>query len=219
MNPIDAADGHALRAELLAVMALLEQRGFNQGSTGNVSCRVGEGILISPTGGNSTNTTSDGLVLLSPDGSVKAGGAPSSEWHMHLAIYAARPRVGAVVHTHADACVALSCLRRPIPAFHYMVAGFGGNDIPCADYATFGTAALADAAVRALAGRKACLLANHGMLAVAQSLRAAFDLAVKLETLARQYLLACQAGTPVTIPDDEMERVRARYATYGQPPG
>lgn len=204
------------RAGMLAIVALLEQHGFNRGTTGNVSCRVGGDILVTPTGGNSANLTPDRLVLLSPAGKVRGGGVPSSEWHMHLAILAAFPHVNAVIHTHADACVALSCLRRPVPAFHYMVAGFGGNDVPCADYATFGSEALAASAVRALAGRKACLLANHGMIAVAGTLRGAFDLTAKLETLARQYLLARQAGEPVIIPDDEMERVHARYAAgYG----
>jgi len=209
---LEAADEAALRASMLDVVARLEQKGFNQGTTGNVSCRVDGGMLITPTGGNAANLTHDRIVRLRSDGSVVGGGAPSSEWHMHAAVLAAFPHVNAVVHTHADACVALSCLRKPIPAFHYMVASFGGNTIPCADYATFGTTALAESAVRALAGHKACLLANHGMLAAGESLKAVFALTAKLETLARQYLLACQAGRPVIIDDEEMLRVHARYA-------
>jgi L-fuculose-phosphate aldolase len=149
------------------------------------------------------------------DGTIVGEGVPSSEWHMHLAILNAHPAVNAVVHTHADCCVALSCLGKPIPAFHYMVASFGGSDVPCASYATFGTKKLADSAVAALANRKACLLANHGMIAAAENLQVALDLTVKLETLARQYILACQGGEPVILSDDEMARVVERYSGYG----
>lgn len=204
------------RQSLLNIVETLEKKGFNHGSSGNVSCRLGEDILITPSGGNSGNTTPDRLVRLKHDGTVLGGGLLSSEWHMHLAILKAYPHVNAVVHTHADCCVALACLAKPIPAFHYMVAGFGGNDVPCVPYATFGTRALAEGAVAALRKRKACLLANHGMIAAGASLQAAFDLTVKLETLARQYLLACQAGAPTILPDDEMARVLERYASYGR---
>ncbi|SKA36126.1 L-fuculose-phosphate aldolase [Enhydrobacter aerosaccus] len=205
-----------IRRSLLNIVAMLEAKGFNHGSSGNVSCRIGEDILITPTGGNSGNTTPDRLVRLKRDGTVLDGGLPSSEWHMHLAILNAYPYVNAVVHTHADYCVALSCVGKPIPAFHYMVAGFGGNDVPCVPYATFGTRALAEGAIAALRKRKACLLANHGMIASGASLQTAFDLTVRLETLARQYLLACQAGTPTILSDDEMARVLERYAGYGR---
>lgn len=207
-----------LRQSLLDIVARLEAKSFNHGTSGNVSCRIGDHIVITPTGGNSANMTVDELVLLRSDGTVVSGGIPSSEWHMHLAIMNDYPHVNAVIHTHSDCCVALSCLGRPIPAFHYMIASFGGNDVPCAPYATFGTDALAESAVTALRNRKACLLANHGMIAVGQSLNAAFDLTVKLETLARQYLLACQGGAPVIISDDEMARVLKRYKSYGRAP-
>ncbi|MFB9948592.1 class II aldolase/adducin family protein [Rhizobium puerariae] len=205
-----------LRKSVLDVVAKLEERGFNHGSSGNVSARIGADILITPTGGNSATMTAEGLVRLDAEGRTVGEGIPSSEWHMHLAILNAYPHVQAVIHTHADCCVALSCLARPIPAFHYMIASFGGNDVPCAPYATFGTRALADGAVEALRGRKACLLANHGMLVAGASLQSAFDLTVKLETLARQYILARQAGEPVIIPDEEMIRVAERYKGYGR---
>ena len=205
-----------LRQALLSVVAMLEDKGFNHGSSGNVSCRIGDDILITPTGGNSANMTPERLVRLDRHGETVGEGIPSSEWHMHLAILNAYPHVQAVIHTHADACVALSCLARPIPAFHYMIASFGGNDVPCAPYATFGTRALADGAVAALKTRKACLLANHGMIVVGTSLQQVFDLTVKLETLAQQYILARQAGEPAILPDDEMERVLERYKAYGR---
>lgn len=206
----------ALRQSLLDIVAKLEEKGFNHGSSGNVSCRIDDDILITPTGGNSTNLTPERLVRLDRAGETVGDGIPSSEWHMHLAILHAYPHVQAVIHTHADSCVALSCLARPIPAFHYMIASFGGKDVPCAPYATFGTRALADGAVAALQDRKACLLANHGMIVAAHSLQSAFDLTVKLETLARQYILARQAGEPAILPDEEIERVIERYKGYGR---
>lgn len=204
-----------LRRAILVAMASLEAKGFNHGSTGNISCRDGDAILITPTGGNSANTTPERIVRIDYDGAVEGAGVPSSEWHMHTQILRAYPAANAVVHTHADACVALSCVRRPIPAFHYMIAGFGGEDVRCARYATFGTADLAASAVEALEDRTACLLANHGMIAIGKTLESAFNTTVKLETLARQYLMALQAGGPVLLPSDEMARVGARYGNYG----
>lgn len=205
-----------LRREMLDVVKKLEDKGLNHGSSGNVSCRVGDDFLITPTGGNSANMAPERLVKLDRAGETIGEGIPSSEWHMHLAILDAYPHVEAVVHTHADHCVALSCLGKSIPAFHYMIASFGGADVPCAPYATFGTQALADSAVAALNGRKACLLENHGMIVAAGSLKAAYDLTLKLETLARQYILALQAGQPTIIPDDEIARVLERYKGYGR---
>ena len=200
---------------MLDIVRRLEDKGFNHGSSGNVSLRMGEGALITPTGTHSGNLTAQRLVLLDVNGAIVGGGAPSSEWHMHTAILRAYPTANAVIHTHADACAALACLRRPLPAFHYMVAAFGGVEVRCARYATFGTADLGAAAVEALKDRTACLLANHGMIAVGGTLEAAFQNTVKLETLARQYLTALQAGEPVLLPDDEMARVGARYGSYG----
>lgn len=209
-------DENALRQSLLDTVVRLENAGFNHGSSGNVSCRIGDDILITPTGGNSASMTPASLVRLDRDGETLGEGIPSSEWHMHLAILNAFPDVGAVIHTHADCCVALSCLQKPIPAFHYMIAAFGGNDVPCVPYATFGTRALGDGAVAALRNRKACLLANHGMIVAGSSLRNAFDLVFKLETLARQYILSCQVGQPVIIPDEEVNNVLERYKGYGR---
>ncbi|MFI0847002.1 class II aldolase/adducin family protein [Mesorhizobium sp. IMUNJ 23232] len=208
-------DDFKARRAILDVVVKLENKGFNHVSTGNVSCRAGGGILITPTGGNSANTTPERIVRLDDDGKVIGGGVPSSEWHMHTSILRAFPVANAVVHTHADACVALSCLRKPLPAFHYMVAGFGGNDVRCARYATFGTADLALSAVEALRDRTACLLANHGMIAMGKTLEAALNTTIKLETLARQYLTALQSGEPVLLSPEEMERVGRRYGNYG----
>lgn len=202
------------RDELVGTVRRLQEQGFNHGSSGNVSCRVPAGMLITPTGANSANLTSCRLVHVGTDDTA-TGGMPSSEWHMHAAILRAYPAANAVIHTHADACVALSCLRGSLPSFHYMVAAFGGADVRCARYATFGTVDLGAAAVEALRDRTACLLANHGMIAMGKTLEAAFQTTVKLETLARQYLMALQAGEPILLPEEEMARVGRRYGNYG----
>ena len=200
---------------IVETVGRLQDKGFNHGNSGNVSRRVSGGMLITPTGANSSNLKPDRLVQIDSHGAIRGGGIPSSEWHMHAAILDAYPAANAVIHTHADACVALACLRRPLPSFHYMVAAFGGTDVRCARYATFGTADLGSSAVEALKDRTACLLANHGMIAIGKTLEAAFQTTVKLETLARQYLMALQAGEPALLPEEEMERVGKRYGNYG----
>jgi L-fuculose-phosphate aldolase len=162
------------------------------------------------------------IVQVGLDGIVRVGyRKPSSEWRFHRDIYAAHAGVGAIVHAHAQHSTALACLRREIPAFHYMVAKAGGNTIPCADYATFGTQALSDAVVSALQQRRACLMANHGMIATGATLPAALMLAQEVESLAALYcqalLLAQATGTtPVLLDDAEMARVANQFAGYGQ---
>ncbi|MCL2346505.1 MAG: class II aldolase/adducin family protein [Desulfobulbus sp.] len=141
---------------------------------------------------------------------------PSSEWRFHRDLYAARPEVGAVLHAHSPFAVSLACLRRDIPPFHYMIARFGGDSIRCADYALFGTDELSTAALAAMAGRKACLLANHGLLVAGRDVDEAFSLAVELEELCEQYWRACQLGQPVLLDEAEMAAVREKFAGYGQ---
>lgn len=141
---------------------------------------------------------------------------PSSEWRIHRDLYRARPEVAAVVHAHSPHAVSLACLRKPIPAFHYMVAAAGGRDIPCAGYATFGTEALSQNVLAALAGRRACLMANHGQVAIGHGLEEALRLAEIVEELSAQYWRACLMGEPVLLSEAEMEEVLARFADYGQ---
>jgi L-fuculose-phosphate aldolase len=194
----------------------LDREGLNRGSSGNVSVRCGEdGLLISPTGIDAARITPSAIVEISLDGVARSEGIPSSEWQMHAEIYRRFPETHAVVHTHADACVTLACQRIGIPAFHYMVAGYGGNDIRCAPYATFGSASLAHAAADALEGRSACLLANHGMLSRGRDIGAAVQTAIKLETLARHYWMTLQLGPPVLLSEEEMQEVKTRYQHYG----
>jgi L-fuculose-phosphate aldolase len=206
-----------LRREVAEVYRDLGRLGLNTGSTGNVSARTRHGMVITQTGATAETVNPESLIAMSLDGTIRkpAGNAgPSSEWAMHAAIYAADPAAKAIVHTHADACTALACLNEDLPAFHYMIASFGGEDVRCAPYVTFGTPELAVLATAALAGRSACLLANHGMIVHAVSPRQALNAALRLETLCRQYLLARSAGTPRLLTEDEMTAAMRRFETY-----
>ena len=197
----------------------LTELGLNKGSAGNVSLRLADGFLITPSGLPAAELRAADIVFMFFDGNAEGARKPSSEWRFHRDVLAARPEVGAVVHTHAPFCTTLAVLGRGIPAFHYMVAVAGGDSIRCAPYATFGTQELSDHAVAALADRRACLLANHGMIAVGRDLAAALALAVEVESLAEQYWRALQVGAPNVLPDDEMERVLEKFRTYGQAAG
>ncbi len=212
-------DNQALRQEIIDACLKMNALGINQGSAGNISVRVDGGLLITPSGMPYDIQIPDDIVFMAADGSVPSGQKnPSSEWRFHLDILNARSDAGAVVHTHAMFATTLACLHREIPAFHYMVAVAGGDSIRCAPYATFGTQALSDHSLKALEDRRACLLANHGMIALGVSLPKALALAVEVETLAAQYWRALQAGEPVLLPDDEMQRVLEKFQTYGTQP-
>lgn len=207
----------SLSAEVIHTATEMNRLGINNGSSGNVSARQGEGFLITPTGMAYAELTDGDLVSMSLAGEVTDGlRLPSSEWLFHRDIYVNRPELGAIVHLHSRAATALACLREPIPAFHYMVAGAGGADIRCADYALFGSQQLSIAVLAALQGRRACLLANHGLVACGADLPAALDLAVEVELLASQYLLARQCGQPVLLDENEMAEVIEKFASYGQ---
>lgn len=210
----------SLRERVIAVARGMNAAGINRAKAGNVSARwrAGrfDGFLITPTGVPYERLEPSDISAVGLDGGIGGGLAPSSEWPFHRAIYLAHADAGAIVHTHAPFCTALACLGRGIPPFHYMVAVAGGRDIRCAPYATYGTQALADAAVRALDGRRACLLANHGMIAFAGDLDRALQLAIEVESLAEAYWRAIQVGEPALLDDDEMARVAAKLASYGQ---
>ncbi len=214
-----SAVGHrALREAMIATARRMNTSGLNQGTSGNLSQRVEDGFLLTPTGMDYDTLVPEDLVLMRFDGSHEGRRAPSSEWRIHRDILATRPEVGAVLHAHSMFCTSLACLRRGIPSFHYMVTAAGGEDIRCAPYATFGTEELSRHAVAALEGRKACLLANHGMIAVGKDLAGAFKLAVEVETLAGMYWRALQVGEPVLLDAAEMARVIEKFKTYGQQP-
>ncbi|MGO4832627.1 class II aldolase/adducin family protein [Rhizobiaceae sp. 2RAB30] len=184
-------------------------------AAGNVSARSGDGMIISPAGASASSITPEAFVECDFAGQASDSKKPSSEWAMHSAIYKAFPQAHAVVHTHSNYCVAVAATGDSLPAFHYMVAAFGGNDVRCTPYVQWATPDLADAAVKALEGRTACLLGNHGMISHGKSLQAAFNAALRLETLCMQYVLARQAGIVRTLSAEQMVAANARYASYG----
>jgi L-fuculose-phosphate aldolase len=211
------ADEQWLRQEIIDTALAMSSEGLSPGTSGNVSARHDGGMLITPTGMAYEELIPEDIVFIDQKG-VSAEGArkPSSEWRFHLSAYEARPEANAIVHTHSHFATSLACTRKVIPAFHYMVAVAGGNDIPLAGYATFGTPELATAVAVALKNRKACLMANHGQLACGETLDAALSLAREVETLAAQYVAALQIGEPHILDDEEMSRVLKRFASYGQ---
>ena len=203
-----------LRSAIIATALRMNEQGINRGKSGNVSARIDGGFLITPSALPYDETESEDIVTVHDDGRAIGRLAPSSEWRFHRAIYAARPEVQAIVHAHSPFATTLACLDRGIPAFHYMVAVAGGNDIRCAPYATFGTQALADQVLRAMDGRRACLLSHHGMIAVGESLKVAMALAIEVETLAEMYWRALQLGEPTLLSDAEMKVVLAKFVDY-----
>ena len=213
-----------LRRQIIATAQRMNGLGINQGTSGNVSARTGDGLLITPSAVPYDRLRPADLVEMGFDGTWHCANAdrrPSSEWRFHLDVLRARPEFAAVVHVHPIYATALACQRRGIPSFHYMVAVAGGNSIRCAPYATFGTAALSRNALKALEGRSACLLANHGVIARGVNLDAALALAVEVETLAAQYGQALQTGRPKILSDAEMKRVLIKFKSahgYGSAP-
>jgi L-fuculose-phosphate aldolase len=206
-----------LRQQIIATALRMNELRINRGRSGNVSARTGDGFLVTPSGLPYEETSPEDIAAVTLAGVASGPRQPSTEWRFHRDIYAARHDVGAIVHTHSTFATTLACLGRGIPAFHYMVAVAGGKDIRCADYATFGTQALSDHALVALASRKACLLANHGMIAVGGSLADALALAVEVEALAEQYWRTLQTGTPNLLSDAEMDVVLEKFSSYGKP--
>jgi L-fuculose-phosphate aldolase len=204
------------REAIISTGRRMNASGLNQGTSGNLSHRVENGFLVTPTGMEYDVLRPEDIVLMRFDGSHEGERLPSSEWRFHRDILAARPEVNAVLHAHSLSSTAVSCLRRCIPSFHYMVAVAGGTDIRCAPYATFGTEELSRNAVAALEGRKACLLANHGLITVGKDLPGTFKLAIEVETLAAMYLRALQVGEPVLLDEAEMAVVLEKFRTYGQ---
>ena len=207
----------AARREVLETARAMSRQGLSPGRSGNVSTRYADGILITPSGMAYDAIAPADIVRVGLDGDVAAGQRkPSSELHFHLATYRARSDVGAIVHTHSLHATVLACARRAIPAFHYMVAVAGGDDIPLVPYATFGSDELARHVVAGLAHRNACLMANHGQIAVAASCAEALALAAEVEVLAEQYVKVLTLGSPHILARDEMARVLERFAGYGQ---
>ena len=203
------------RQSIVAAVQRLDALGMNRGSTGNVSARSGQGMLITPTGMGAEVQPQD-LVWVGWDGTLLGDWKPSSEWHFHQAAYLARSDLQAVVHTHSTHAAALACLRRPLPAFHYMVAVAGGSDVPLVPYFTFGTAELSSGVALALQQRNACLLANHGLVAAGTSMAQAMKVMLEIESLCEVYLKALAVGEPAVLSAAEMAVVIDKFSSYGR---
>jgi len=207
-----------LRVAIIAQACGMNSSGLNQGTSGNLSARYKDVMLITPSGIPYESMQPADIAAMPLTGNAGAWEGrqkPSSEWRFHQDILKTRPEVGAIVHTHSNFATVLSMVRRDIPACHYMVAAFGGSNVRCADYATFGTEALSKNVLKALKGRCGCLLANHGMIATGPDLDKAMWAAVELETLAKQYYHALLIGKPVSLPNAEIAKVLERFKSYG----
>ncbi len=205
-----------LRAQIIDACRRMEASGLNRGTSGNVSCRDGDHFLITPSGVPVDKMTPAGIVAVGFDGHVIGPGKPSSEWHFHRDILQSRPDMHAVVHTHSPHATALACLHEELPPFHYMIAIAGGDSVRCAPYALFGTEALSMHALAALDGRKACLLGNHGLIALGRDLDEALAIAIEIESLCEQYLLARQVGKPALLSEAQMRDVIDKFQGYGR---
>lgn len=204
-----------LRRQLIDTALEMNRSGINQGASGNLSVRLGEGMLITPSGIPYPALASSDIVYVDSSGKREGSRKPSSEWRIHSDIYKAREDARAILHAHPAECVALACMQKAIPAFHYMVAVAGGRDIRCAPYATFGSQELSDHVLEALRSRKACLMANHGLVCLESGLDKALSLAIEVEQLAKSYLRCLAVSEPVLLDNDEMDRVLLKFKSYG----
>jgi len=199
------SDEQQMREALVVAYCELEDRGLMDQASGNVSCRVADGMLISCSGATAKNLTAKRVVKVRGDGGWDGEVKPSSEWRMHQAIYQFQDKANAVIHTHSDYCVALACNNLPLPGFHYMVGTFGGPDVPCVPYSTFGTEQLATDAAEALTDRAACLLGNHGMICRGANFEIAIAHAERMEILCKHYVLSRILGEPDTLTDEQWD--------------
>lgn len=204
-----------LRREIIEQCLAMNANGLNQGTSGNLSARSGDGFLVTPSGVAYDSLCPEHIVWMDFSGNYEHDLPPSSEWRFHRDILASRPEVDAIVHAHPPYCTSLAICHRDIPAIHYMIAVGGGNSIRCARYETYGTQALSDAALEALEGRTACLLGNHGMIATGPTLAKAMWTAVEVEALAQQYVNVLAMGDAKLLSDAEIERVLEKFRTYG----
>ncbi|WP_299958630.1 class II aldolase/adducin family protein [uncultured Roseobacter sp.] len=207
-----------LRKEVVAAYQELSAEGMNKGASGNVSARLGEHMLITPSGIPSALMEPDQVAKLRIDDD--AGGydgpcKPSSEWRFHRDILRNRQDAGAVVHAHAPFSTILSILRKPIPAVHYMMAAFGTTEIKVADYCCYGTPELSQAVITAMEGANGCLMANHGMVVAGPNMTRTMWLAGEIELLASQYYHSLLAGTPHILSDAEIAETAKSFESYG----
>ena len=205
-----------LRQKLIETALETQSLGFCRGNAGNLSARVDDGFLVTPSQVPFDDLMPADLIWMDFEGNTDGPHKPTSEWRFHRDILESRPDVGAVIHTHAPFCTALACHSMDIPAFHYMIAKAGGDSIRCAPYALVASQELSYAALKALTGRKACLLAHHGMIAVGADLQAALTMTVETEELAEQYWRARQIGDPPLLTKQQMKEVLKKFETYSR---
>jgi len=214
---MSAPEEAKLRTRMVEVMRAMDARGLNRGTSGNVSARFGDGMLVTPSGVPPERLAPESMVFVRADDSIPEGQLkPSSEWRMHMQILRRRPDVGGVVHCHSRHATILACAGKPIPAVHYMVGVSGGASVPVAPYAAFGSEDLADAVVAALDGRNAALMANHGQIAVAPGLSHALLIAEEIEEQAAVYWGCLAIGGPNLLSDAQMDEIMTRFRSYGQ---
>jgi len=207
----------ALRDQIVRVMRQMDQRGLNRGTSGNVSARFQDGLLVTPSGVVPDELTAGSVVFVNAAGESPADGArPSSEWRMHAGLYACRADIGAVVHCHSRHATILACAGRPIPPLHYMVGVSGRASVPLAPYQPFGSVELADAVADAMQGGLACLMANHGLITVGRTLSRALAVAEEMEEQAAVYCGTLAIGGPNLLSDAQMADIFERFKTYGQ---
>ena len=208
----------ALKQALATASAAVHAAGLCPGRSGNISVRTREGLLVTPTGASLGSLSAGDIVELEADGSPQGhrGKVRTSEWRLHCDVYAARADVGAIVHTHSRFATVFSCLRQPLRAVHYMIAVAGTSTIPVADYATYGTQELSVAALKALGTGKACLLANHGLVALGVDLDEAVRVALELENLAALEWHSRAIGSPVVLDEVEVRTVVEKFGSYGK---
>ena len=207
-----------IRTDIVATCRALDAGGLNRGASGNVSARMGDRMLITPSAVPYPDLAPDMIAVMplsDDDGAWTGPLKPSSEWRFHRDLLRARPDIGAVVHTHAAFSTILAIARRPIPAIHYMMAAFGGTEIPVADYACYGTAALSDAILRVMGDCNGCLMANHGMLTVGPDLTRATWLAFELEAMAHQYVHLLQIGGGHVLSTADIAEAATGFSSYG----
>ena len=206
----------SLRRKIVEAAQRLQVLGLNRGTSGSVGARNGKSFLVTPSGVPAEELLPDGVVAMDFSGAVQSPGKPSSEWRFHCDIFTSRPEIGAVIHTHSRFATVMACLNREIPPFHYMIAIAGGDTIRCASYAIFGSQALSDLILQALENRKACLISNHGMIALGNDLTDALAVAVEVESLCEQYWRALQVGEPNILSGRQMQEVLEKFKDYGR---
>lgn len=204
----------ASRQQLLDTSRRLLELGLNRGTSGNASVRNGAGLLITPSAVPVSEMTPESMVYLDLGCNIEQGGAPSSEWRFHRDILAVRPEIGAVIHTHSTFATTIACLGKDVPPVHYMIAMAGGDNIRCTPYSLFGGQGLSDRALEALRDRKACLLGNHGMIALGSDLADALAVTVEIEFICEIYWRTLQAGEPHLLTAQQMHEVKQKFGDY-----